>query len=1392
MSGEESQPQPPPRRQPGAVEETAARTAGFAASKVLQAKGVPAPVADAAGGVAGRLSARAVRWVAAAVGALIVLLALLVAGLAALLSGPPVETAETNERLSPLLSEQMLTMQLIGHAYEVPWPLLVALAYEQTQSGRYSPYDDIDRDPAGPLLESGPSVIARHRRGTLALTGQGLPAGTDHPVLAEAVTHLDKPYVWAGTGPHGFDCSGFTQRVFADVGVDLPRVAGAQAAAVPQVPLEQMQPGDILYFGPTSASNVARNEHIGIYYGDGQMIHAGRSASGVSNVNIIDLSARRAPTSAHRVPLDGAMSAAASVDDRPATTDAADTDGTEDTDDTADTDDSQPAAPQAGPDVDEDDRLDAADAAGVSIHPQVQPPIGEPGSVQPQGMMLLRPDAPNLDGADPQRTDEAAQVVAEALARNRDDLLDDAVLPLDPADPASLDAFWATAVNMLSDTIADPSDLLVDCAAVAEPSSSAEVGEAVAAVWRCMLTEEMTESGMAVLDGFEADGQPRIVTGRRAVDLLVAEALRVSYAWSAWDLDGAGEDPAEGVYGLAADRSQAAPTGTVPLGCRADDGLEARADTAAAWQRLCAAADRDAVELRAVAAADGTAAGQPCDGPACAGTTIRVAGDEQTTAWLTDTVACLDEDGAVRPNRSRCTDGQQPLSRAAAHQLIPDPQDASILTVAADTAVSAAAPACHGGIVFPDVGATVRGDGVLVAAACDPLENIAATASTFLTHHRPASAQLLTAVGGDDNADGGGDNAAVGGDNGGGGRPDDDAGALADLSATAQHQLLVGGWGAPGLREVAGGDEQTQAALARFGPFATHRTDGACRDTIGAQLARLTADRTAYADDRTVADALLRAPHARLPAAGSPQPDLAAAPAAPSGGPCPGGVRAPEWPDALIAEVRRWQAVQAGWGSDGSITGLSAVDTQTLTGVVGQIEQLRGDRRAPEMGVDAQLPRLSPARLAWPALPSDAPPARPELDIGARTVRLAVALGSGLSPQDPRIGDDAPTFGELAGAAGSALSPLQADPANRTGGPPSEGDLTALDCGTGGEGGLRLEDTAAQRWETMCAAAADAGVRLSVTAAFEPDVADPSSPLRRGRGLILEVGDPAAVDWLHGIVGCYDRSTRSVRRFPQTVSHRDYARWMGWRRMLPTDGDTPVPMCGRAVFDDDNGGGGDDDGGLAAGERIPEVPVKRLHEYGWFPSGCGSDPSDPSAVRCGGAGGSAPGLIEMGLAVNPDVGTVSAGRAGGGGGQEVVGVFDSEPGLPTVDAQPGSMEALIAGAFPPDEVQRAVAVANCESPGLDPSLTGPVNADGTRDHGLFQFNDGGTLQGMLRRTDRDPGDIQAAYDPVWAVEAARLLWEDRWWQPWVCAYHVGILSGLYASTPGPNGGSGPG
>lgn len=118
---------------------------------------------------------------------------------------------------------------------------------------------------------------------------------------------------------------------------------------------------------------------------------------------------------------------------------------------------------------------------------------------------------------------------------------------------------------------------------------------------------------------------------------------------------------------------------------------------------------------------------------------------------------------------------------------------------------------------------------------------------------------------------------------------------------------------------------------------------------------------------------------------------------------------------------------------------------------------------------------------------------------------------------------------------------------------------------------------------------------------------------------------------------------------------------------------------------------------------------------------------------------------------------------------------------------PEAVLALIVAHFPADQIGNAMAVARCESG--HSNAIGAVNANGTRDWGVFQLNDGGTLQGALQRIgvafDSTAEAQRLALGAETNVRAARTIYDSRGWAPWVCAYKTGIVAALYSRTPGP-------
>ncbi|KIZ14575.1 hypothetical protein SNA_36590 [Streptomyces natalensis ATCC 27448] len=159
-------------------------------------------------------------------------------------------TAERLERTEGTLRRERITIVRKLDAAEA---LLDRLTEEQRR--QMSPTDP-SQDDASALL-----------------AGDGAPAGTRASgsraarAVSFAYAALGKPYVWGATGPAAFDCSGLTQAAWKSGGVALPRTTYTQIGSGRRIDRSELAPGDLVFF----YSGIS---HVGLYVGDGKMIHA--------------------------------------------------------------------------------------------------------------------------------------------------------------------------------------------------------------------------------------------------------------------------------------------------------------------------------------------------------------------------------------------------------------------------------------------------------------------------------------------------------------------------------------------------------------------------------------------------------------------------------------------------------------------------------------------------------------------------------------------------------------------------------------------------------------------------------------------------------------------------------------------------------------------------------------------------------------------------------------------------------------------------------------------------------------------------------------------------------------------------------------------------------------
>ncbi|MFF6915841.1 NlpC/P60 family protein [Streptomyces sp. NPDC012466] len=135
------------------------------------------------------------------------------------------------------------------------------------------------QEEAARQQESGSSGSSGTGSSTSTVPADSSYATKADKALAFARAQIGKPYVWGAVGPGSYDCSGLTQAAWKAAGVDLPRTTYDQVDAGTTVPLSQAQPGDLVFFYDDVT-------HVGIYIGNGMMIHAPKPGTYVREESI--------------------------------------------------------------------------------------------------------------------------------------------------------------------------------------------------------------------------------------------------------------------------------------------------------------------------------------------------------------------------------------------------------------------------------------------------------------------------------------------------------------------------------------------------------------------------------------------------------------------------------------------------------------------------------------------------------------------------------------------------------------------------------------------------------------------------------------------------------------------------------------------------------------------------------------------------------------------------------------------------------------------------------------------------------------------------------------------------------------------------------------------------
>ncbi|MFL6096960.1 MAG: C40 family peptidase, partial [Blastococcus sp.] len=134
---------------------------------------------------------------------------------------------------------------------------------------------DYQRQYAALTAPQQQQVLAAHGGDTQPVpSGVVAASGAAQKAVDTALAQVGDPYVWGAGGPDAFDCSGLTQYAYSAAGVSLPHSSSSQSRMGTPVSRDQLQPGDLVFFySPVS--------HVGVYIGNGQMVHASTSGQPV-------------------------------------------------------------------------------------------------------------------------------------------------------------------------------------------------------------------------------------------------------------------------------------------------------------------------------------------------------------------------------------------------------------------------------------------------------------------------------------------------------------------------------------------------------------------------------------------------------------------------------------------------------------------------------------------------------------------------------------------------------------------------------------------------------------------------------------------------------------------------------------------------------------------------------------------------------------------------------------------------------------------------------------------------------------------------------------------------------------------------------------------------------
>jgi cell wall-associated NlpC family hydrolase len=132
---------------------------------------------------------------------------------------------------------------------------------------------------ASPAITLAPTSAAAAEPAPASSSSRPAPSAAAQQAVDTAKFQVGKPYEYGAAGPDSYDCSGLTQDAYASAGISLPHSSRRQSERGTPVDRTDLIPGDLVFFhSPVS--------HVGIYIGDGQMVHAGTEETGVEITSV--------------------------------------------------------------------------------------------------------------------------------------------------------------------------------------------------------------------------------------------------------------------------------------------------------------------------------------------------------------------------------------------------------------------------------------------------------------------------------------------------------------------------------------------------------------------------------------------------------------------------------------------------------------------------------------------------------------------------------------------------------------------------------------------------------------------------------------------------------------------------------------------------------------------------------------------------------------------------------------------------------------------------------------------------------------------------------------------------------------------------------------------------